>query len=234
MTLPVAGTAMVTGAGSGIGRAVAVALAQQGCRLLLVGRREKALQAVARELPTAATVVVADLATDAGIQTAARATAGRLDVLVHSAGLFHYGPIAEIHTGTWDNLTAVNLRAPMLLTAACLAGLRAAGGQIVFVNSTAALQGASGNGAYASTKQALRTAADTLRQDLKASGLRVLSVFPGRTDTAMQHDVLAAEGRPGAQIPLLQPDDIAQAVLCALLMPRRAEITDLVIRPRHD
>ncbi len=234
MTLPVAGTAMVTGAGSGIGRAVAVALARHGCRLLLVGRREKTLQAVASELPTVATVIVADLATDAGIQTAARACPDHLDVLVHSAGLFHYGPIAEISTGTWDNLTAVNLRAPMLLTSACLAGLRGASGQVVFVNSTAGLPGAGGNGAYASTKQALRTAAETLRQDLKASGLRVLTIFPGRTDTAMQHEVLVAEGRPDAQIPLLQPDDVAQAVLSALLMSRRAEITELVIRPRND
>jgi NADP-dependent 3-hydroxy acid dehydrogenase YdfG len=234
MTLPAAGIAMVTGAGSGIGRALAVALAHRGCRLLLVGRREGALHMVAKELPAAATVIVADLATEAGIQAVAEACPDHLDVLVHSAGLFHHGPIAGTPAAMWDNLTAVNLRAPMLLTSACLSGLRAAGGQIVFVNSTAGLQGAPGNGAYAATKQALRTAAETLRQDLRGSGLRVLSIFPGRTDTAMQREVLAGEGRPNAQIPLLQPEDVAQAVLSALLMSRRAEITELVIRPRND
>ncbi len=232
MTLPATGgVALVTGAASGIGRAFATALARQGCALILVGRREAELLRVADALPGRSRVVPADLATGAGLDAASRACPSGLDVLVHSAGLFHHGSVAGMSAADWDGLAAVNLRAPMLLTAACLGPLRASAGQVVFVNSTAGLVGT--GGAYAASKHALRVAAETLRQELKGSSVRVLSVFPGRTDTAMQRQVLAAEGRPGAQIPLLQPEDVADAGLAALLMPRRADITDLVIRPRN-
>ncbi len=230
MTLPASGNALVTGAGSGIGRACAVALARQGCHVLLVGRREAALREVADSLPVAARIVVADLATEAGIAAAAAACPDRLDVLVHSAGMFHHGPITAVSASAWQALATVNLQAPMLLTAACLTRLRTATGQIVFVNSTAGLQ--SGTGAYATSKQALRNATEALRQELRGSGLRVLSLFPGRTDTAMQQQVLAAEGRPHAPIPLLLASDVADAAISALCLPRRVEITDIVIRPR--
>ncbi len=233
MTLPAAGTAMVTGAGSGIGRALAFALARQGYRVVLVGRTEAALRQVARSLPTPADIIVADLAREAGLAAAAKACPQRLDVLVHSAGLFQAAGL-EPQAGTWGDLTAVNLHAPMLLTAACLARLRVVEGQVVFVNSTAGLPGSAANGAYAASKHALRVAVEGLRQDLKGSGVRVLSLFPGRTDTPMQRQVLAAEGRPDARIPLLLPEDVADAALAVLLMPRRAEITDIIIRPRND
>ncbi len=225
------GAALVTGAGSGIGRAIACLLAAQGMSVVLVGRREKLLREVATEAGGAARVLVSDVATREGVAAVASALPPALHVLVHSAGEFRYGPLEHTTDADWTALEAVNVRAPMLLTAACLPALRAARGQVVFVNSTAALRSAPGAGAYVATKHALRAATDVLRQEVNADGVRVLSVFPGRTDTPMQHAVLAAEGRQYNPDALLRPEDVAAMVLAALVLPRSAEVTDIILRP---
>lgn len=222
--------ALVTGAGSGIGRACAVALAEDGHRVMLVGRRLALLEAAAATMPDAL-AVAADLATDAGIGAVAEALPERLDVLVHAAGAFRYGPLAETPMAAWQALDAVNLHGPFALTARCLPALRRAGGTVVFVNSTAALRGGPNAGAYAASKSALRAATDVLRQEVNPLGIRVLSIFPGRTDTPMQDDVLAAEGRTADRSTLLAPSDVAAMVSAALRLPRRAEVTDITIRP---
>ena len=225
------GIALVTGAGSGIGRAIACLLAAQGMSVLLAGRREELLREAAAEAGGTARAVPSDIATPEGVATVASALPPALHVLVHSAGVFRYGPLESTVDADWAALDAVNLRAPMLLTAACLPALRAARGQVVFVNSTAALRSAPGAGAYVATKHALRAATDVLRQEVNPDGVRVLSVFPGRTDTPMQDAVLAAEGRPRNPDALLQPEDVAAMVLAALVLPRRAEVTDIILRP---
>lgn len=222
--------ALVTGAGSGIGRACAAALAEDGHRVMLVGRRLALLEAAAATMPDAL-AVAADLATDAGIGAVAEALPERLDVLVHAAGAFRYGPLAETPMAAWQALDAVNLHGPFALTARCLPALRRAGGTVVFVNSTAALRGGPNAGAYAASKSALRAATDVLRQEVNPLGIRVLSIFPGRTDTPMQDDVLAAEGRTADRSTLLAPSDVAAMVSAALRLPRRAEVTDITIRP---
>lgn len=223
-------TALVTGAGSGIGLACAAALAEDGHRVVLVGRRLALLEAAAATMP-GALAVAADLATDAGIGAVAEAVSGRLDVLIHAAGAFRYGPLAETPMAAWQALDAVNLHGPFALTARCLPALRRAGGAVVFVNSTAALRGGPNAGAYAAGKSALRAAADVLRQEVGPLGVRVLSIFPGRTDTPMQDEVLAAEGRSADRGTLLAPSDVAAMVSAALRLPRRAEVTDITIRP---
>ena len=225
------GVALVTGAGSGIGRAIACLLAAQGMSVLLVGRREERLQEAVVKAGGAAQALPSDIATPAGVAAVVSALPPALHVLVHSAGAFQYGPLESTADADWASLDAVNLRAPMLLTAACLPALRAARGQIVFVNSTAALRSAPGAGAYVATKHALRAATDVLRQEVNADGVRVLSVFPGRTDTPMQDAVLVAEGRPRNPDALLQPEDVAAMVLAALVLPCRAEVTDIILRP---
>jgi short-subunit dehydrogenase len=175
--------------------------------------------------------VVADIATAGGLQAAAAAIPEQIRVLVHSAGLFRHGPILETSLEDWAALSAVNLHAPMVLTASCRSALLAGGADVVFINSTAGLRPGLGNGAYAASKHALRAAADTLRQELGAKGIRVISVFPGRTDTPMQQQVLAAEGRTAGA--LLQAGDVAEMILAALRLPRRAEIPELILRPRN-
>jgi NADP-dependent 3-hydroxy acid dehydrogenase YdfG len=174
---------------------------------------------------------VADLVTEEGKQAASRAVPPLLRVLVHSAGLFLRGPIAETAVSDWEAVNAVNLRAPMRLTAACLGALRAASGHVVFVNSTAGLRAGAATGAYAASKHGLRAAADALREEVSPHGIRVLSVFPGRTDTKMQAAVLQAEGRSAQKSRLLQPSDVASIIVAALLLPPRAEVTELTIRP---
>lgn len=222
--------ALVTGAGSGIGRACAAALAADGYRVVLVGRRHALLEDAAQTMPGARTVA-ADLATPAGIAAAADAVADGLDVLVQGAGAFRYGPLSGMPTAAWQALDAVNLHGPLALTARCLPALERAGGMVVFINSTAALRAGPNAGAYAASKSALKAAADVLRQEVNPLGVRVLSVFPGRTDTPMQDEVLAAEGRTADRGALLAPSDVADMVAAVLRLPRRAEVTDLTIRP---
>lgn len=233
MTALAGGSAVVTGAGSGIGRAIAEALAHDGMNLVLVGRTARTLAETAQRCgESQVQLVAADITTEGGIEAVRCAAPASLRVLVHSAGLFLDRPVADTTGFDWDALGSVNLRGPMRLTAACLAALRAeGGGHVVFVNSTAGLRAGSGAGAYAASKHALRAAADALRQEVNADGIRVLSVFPGRTDTPMQEAILRAEGRTARPRTLLHPEDIAAVVLAALRLPARAEVSELTIRP---
>jgi short-subunit dehydrogenase len=230
--IPLSGsTAVVTGAGSGIGRAICLALAQHGMDLVMVGRDAGRLAETARLAGGRSRLVVADIATAGGLQAAAALIPAQIRVLVHSAGQFRHGPILETSLEDWAALSAVNLHAPMVLTASCRSALFAGQGDVILINSTAGLRPGLGNGAYAATKHALRAAADTLRQELGAKGIRVISVFPGRTDTPMQQEVLAAEGRTAPAGALLQPSDLAEMIVAALRLPRRAEIPELILRP---
>ena len=131
----------------------------------------------------------------------------------------------------FDRLHATNVRAPYLLTKALLPMLTSRHGQIVFVNSSLALRATARVGAYAATRHALRAMADSLRSEVNERGVRVLSVYLGRTATPMQESVHVAEGRTYRPQRLLQPEDVAQLVTCLLGLPRTAEVTDVCIRP---
>ncbi|HKH43103.1 MAG TPA: SDR family NAD(P)-dependent oxidoreductase [Thermoanaerobaculia bacterium] len=231
--------ALVTGASSGIGAALAASLARAGVRLLLSGRDAGRLEAVAgRARATSPQVETA--AADLEDADQVRALAGRaeevfarLDLLVHAAGALHWGPVATAPLEELDRQLAVNVRAPYLLTQLLLPLLGAASGQIVFLNSNAVRRPASGMAAYAASKHALLGLADCLREEVAASGVRVLSAFPGRTATPMQQELRRLEGEPYDPAGLLQPDDVAALVLEALALPPRAEVTDLYLRPRR-
>jgi NADP-dependent 3-hydroxy acid dehydrogenase YdfG len=222
--------ALVTGAGSGIGRAIAVGLARAGLRVWLVGRTAPRLHETAAI--AGGEVLVADIAAEEQRAAVAQVVGPALDVLVHSAGVYLRRPVGDLSAADWQRVDAVNVHAPILLTTACLTALRAAPGQVVFINSSAALLAAGpGMAAYAGSKVALRAAADALRQEVNASGVRVVSVFPGRTDTPMQTAILAAEGRTAPPGALLRPEDVAEMVLAALRLPDTAEVTEIVMRP---
>lgn len=229
------GTALVTGASSGIGRAIAFALARRGMRVVAAGRDRQRLAAVVAALPEpGGLAVAADLSDDEGCtRLAARVEveSATLEVLVHAAGVVHVGPLADATAAQFDDLYRVNLRAPFAVTRALLPRIRAARGQIVFVNSTAGLAPGAGNGLYAATKHALRALTSTLRDEVNTDGVRVLSVFPGCTATAMQDRLAALEGKTFTPEFLLQPDDVAEVVVTALALPRSAEITDVTLRP---
>ncbi|MEE8523970.1 MAG: SDR family NAD(P)-dependent oxidoreductase [Thermoanaerobaculia bacterium] len=227
--------AVVTGASGGIGGAVAVALAAAGADLFLSGRDRERLEATAERAAShdrRILVHAADLTGEEAVdEMAARLTeeVGGGDVLVHAAGVFHLGAVDATPVTELDRQIGVNLRAPYLLTQALLPTLRQRRGEIVFVNSS--VSGRAGVGAYAASKQALKTFADSLRDEVNGDGVRVLSVFPGRTASAMQEEIHRLEGRPYHPERLLQPEDVAATVVHSLTLPRTAEVTDLQIRP---
>ncbi len=101
----------------------------------------------------------------------------------------------------------------------------------MFINSSAGLRAGAGISQYAATKHALKAIADSLREEINAEGLRVLSVYPGRTATPMQASVHAMEGKAYHPERLMQPEDVAAVVINALKLPRSAEVTDISVRP---
>jgi NADP-dependent 3-hydroxy acid dehydrogenase YdfG len=220
--------AVVTGAGGAIGGAIAAALAEAGHELVLVGRGEPVLDR------DGVRFLRADLAVDRELERVCDEL-GELDgiaVAVHAAGRFARGRLADVSTGELDALYRVNVRAPYRLTQALLPALRAVRGQLVFVNSSAGASPPSGsNGAYAATKHALRAIADAVRAEENDNGVRVLSVYPGRTAGRLQERLHTAEGKPYDAAGLIQPEDLASAVVSALSLPLTAEVTDVHIRP---
>ncbi|MGH9380335.1 MAG: SDR family oxidoreductase [Thermoanaerobaculia bacterium] len=228
-------TAVVTGAGSGIGRAIAEALAAEGARLAILGRRREPLEELSQTVG-GVRVQTVDLADVEAAEHAARELLEhlqRLDLLVHSAGAYARGELAELDPETVSHLWAVNVAAPLRLTQILLPALRAAGGDVVFLNSSVVSGSAPQVGAYAATKHALKAVADSLRAEENEHGIRVLSVYPGRTATPMQETVFALEGRPYSPERLLQPAEVARAIVELLHLGTTSEVTDLFIRSRH-
>lgn len=227
--------ALVTGASSGIGRAVARALSGAGMTVCMVARGAAALQEAARDLPGPALVHPADVTDDAQVAALAsrlRAGPGGVDVVVHSAAAYAQGPFESAPVADLDEQYRANLRAPYVLTQALLPQLRARRGQVVFINSTQGVTTRPHVAAYAATKHALRALADVLRQELGPDGIRVISVYPGKVATPMQERRYRTEGKTYRPAELIQPEDVAAVVLAAVTLPRTADVTDVHVRPR--
>lgn len=219
-------TALITGAGGGIGSAIAAALAPTHT-LLLAGRPSARLDAVAERL--GATTWPLDLADIDGID-AATEIVDELDVLVHNAGVMLPGAAGESYIEEWRATFEVNVFGAVALTLALLPALRAARGQVVFINSGAGQRVSPGMASYSASKFALRAFADSLRSDEPA--LRVTTVYPGRVDTDMQQDLVAYEGGEYDPARFLHPDTVAEVVAAAIRTPAEAQLQEVVIRPR--
>ena len=227
-------TALVTGASSGIGRAVALALAPRVERLILAGRDRRRLEAVASLAGSCARVEAGDLTQAAELESLAAAVEREteaLDVLVHAAGLFVGGMFADSDEEALDAMWRINVRAPHALTRRLLAPLVRARGHLVLVNSGVLSNLRAGVGAYAATKAALSAWTDCLRPELGPLGVRVLAIHPGRTATPMQEEVVRSLGGAYEPEALIQPEDVAAAILHALDAPGTAEVTSLHLRP---
>jgi NAD(P)-dependent dehydrogenase (short-subunit alcohol dehydrogenase family) len=228
---------VVTGASSGIGRALAIALAQNGARVWAIGRNRERLDGFGEEtegLTGTVIPVVADLERDAELDSAADeilASGDYVDILIHSAGAIALGPFESVSGADFDRQYRVNLRAPVMLTQKLLAALKQAEGQIVFINSSAGLRASASNTQYAATKHGLKAIADGLRDEVNPDGVRVISVYTGRTATPMQATVHEVEGRPYRPELLLRPEDVVDVVLSALSVPPSGEVTDVNLRP---
>lgn len=229
--------AVVTGASSGIGRAVAESLAEQGAGVAVVGRDRARLEAARSAVARFGTVTEAhacELSDDAQVKELLKFLTQaheRVDVLVHAAGVIYPGLLATTAVSDFDNQYRINVRAPFVVTQGLLPALTRAHGQIVFINSSVGLRGKEIVGAYAATKHALKAIADTLRMEVNSLGIRVLSVYAGTTATAMQQSLHENAGVAYVAETLLQPADIAASITNSLSLPRTAEVTDLHIRP---
>ena len=228
---------VITGASSGIGRAIATAIAATGAAVCLVGRNAKRLEEAAEKArATARTVLVceSDLTIDSAIDELAlrlKHEFDAVDVVVHCAGAYTAGKIETTPVEQLDALYRANLRLPFALTQALLPLLRRRPGQIVFINSSQGLEARATTGLYSATQHALKGLADSLRQEVNDDGIRVLSVYPGRTATPRMKSLYEAEGRTYRPELLLQAEDIAQLVMASLQMPHTAEITNVEVRP---
>lgn len=228
--------AVITGASSGIGRAIALALAAECASLCLIGRRLPALQRVAEEARPdgSCRCYQADLAQPAEVDrlgAALQRDCPQVDILIHNAGEISLGDAAEQSAEDFDRQYRVNVRAPFVLTQHLLPKLKASHGEIVFVNSTAALKSGPKASQYAATKASLRAFADGLRDEVNGDGVRVLSVFVGRTATPMQAAVHQFEGKQYRPDMLMQPEDVASVIVSSLALPRSAEVIEIVVRP---
>jgi NADP-dependent 3-hydroxy acid dehydrogenase YdfG len=229
--------AIITGGGTGVGAALALALARAGVNVHLVGRRLDMLQSVAataRSFGSNATCYSADLASSSAqlelVQQLAR-DVPHVDILIQSAGAYVASPIERASLADFDRQYQTNVRAPYVLTQSLLPMLKMQRGQVVFINSSSGNVAKPTSAQYDSTKHALRAIADSLRAEVNTHGVRVLSVFLGRTASEMQEKIHQIEGRPYRPELLVQPEDVASVILNALCLPRTAEVTDIHIRP---
>ena len=218
---------LITGATGGIGTALA-----QACRdhtLILQGRDEAKLKALCAELPDARLLLL-DL-TRPDTFAAALSDLPPIHHLIHNAGVVELGTVAEQAHDIWTHTLAVNVVAPAELTRLLLPGLRQMRGSVVFINSGAGLRADPMWASYAASKFALRALADALRGEEADNGVRVTSLYPGRTATAMQAKVRRQEGADYDPEQFIQPQTLANTLRFVLDAPRDAQIPELTIRP---
>lgn len=228
---------LVTGASSGIGRAVALELARHQTQLCIVGRdpdRLREVESLAASMAERVLVFQKDLTLDGDLDELSshlRREFGQLDILVHCAGEIVSSELEAAAIDDFDRQYRVNVRAPYLLTKNVLSLLKVMPGQVVFVNSSAGLAARATVSQFSATQHAVRAMADSLRAEINKYQIRVLSVFPGRTATPRQARIYQREGRAYQPELLMQPEDISLMISSALQLPRTAEVTDISMRP---
>jgi NADP-dependent 3-hydroxy acid dehydrogenase YdfG len=222
--------ALVTGASGDIGQAISAALAGAPVDVIAVGRSRQRLGALAARHPGSIEPLAADLTREDERATVAQAVSrlGRLDMLVLASGIYErsHDPAALARQ------FAANVQAPYALPRAVLSLLVEASGQVVFINSTQGLAASPDVGQYAATQHAMRAIADSLREEVNQSGVRVALIFLGRTATTRQAAIFATEGRSYLPERLIQPADVAGIVLTLLTLPPTVEATNISLRPR--
>ena len=225
-------THLVTGAGSGIGAALVGALHERGDALVLLARSDQRAGELAASY-AGVTTLVADLEDPEGLERslADADLPDSLDSVVHVAGAVDLAPLAELDLADWQRQLDVNLTAPALVTRAALPALRAARGLVLFVNSGAGLAAHPDWSAYAASKFGLRALADALRGEEKPHGVRVTTVFPGRTATPMQEKVHRQEGRDYDASAWIDPRTVAATILHVLDLARDATVPEVSVNP---
>jgi len=223
---------LITGAGSGIGAVVARRLLERGDQVTILARDAGRSKEITAGLP-GATALVGDLAQPGRLSWAfsKQPLPERIDSLIHVAGVVDLGPVADLPANLWERQLAVNLVGPAELTRLLLPVLRVSRARVIFVNSGAGLHAHAGWSAYAASKHGLRALADSLRAEESEHGVRVTSIYPGRTATPMQERVHQQEGREYEPERFITAESVASTILTALDLPDDAALTDLTIRP---
>ncbi|EXJ81404.1 hypothetical protein A1O3_07695 [Capronia epimyces CBS 606.96] len=237
--------AVVTGASSGIGAAVATALAREGCHVALAARRLDALEAVKRRLVVREGKVlvrqtdVTDRAQVAALMQAAAAELGPVDILVSCAGVMYFTMMANVQLHQWDQTVDVNCKGLLHCLAAAVPPMLARGaGHIVAISSDAGRKVFPGLGVYSASKFFVEATLQSLRLETAGSGLRVTSVQPGNVATDLlgmstDADALKKYGEPsGARV--LDPEDVANSIVYALKQPAHVAVNEVLIEPRDE
>ena len=223
-------TVLVTGASRGIGLAIAQALDRESAKLVLVARNRGPLLRASRQISGCVMATAADVTKPAEVKRLfadVKKRAGTLDVLINNAGIFTYKPFAKTTLNDWRPNIETNLTSIFLTTQAAFPLLRRSHGDVVNILSVSSRVAFPNCSAYTAAKFGAWGLTSVLRRELRADGIRVMAVMPGMTDTRMKDEF-------DFSVPskdLLQPDDVAAAVVSALAQPRRATVEEILLMP---
>ena len=238
--------ALVTGASSGIGEAAALALAEAGAAVALSARRADRLAALVERIERAGGRAIAlpgDVAIEADATSAVTETVaqfGRIDILVNSAGVIQSGGVESLPLDEWRRVIDINLMGTLYTCKAAIGPMKAQGaGDIINISSTAGRRAAGVFGPYSTSKFGLTGLTEGLRQEVGGAGIRVSIVEPGATATEVaggisDPNMRAAMTQHVSKDGAMQPADIAEAIVFIASLPRRANVSQILIRPTID
>ena len=225
-------SALVTGAGRGIGRAIALALAREGARLTVVSRSAAALDSLVGEIEAAGARGIAfagDLRSGSacdGAVTAAVDCFGGLQILVNNAGVGSFANVQDTSDEVWDDVIGTNLTSVFRLTRAAIPHLATRGGHVVMISSLAGQNPIAGMATYCASKAALDHFASCLMLEVRQRGIRVTTIAPGSVDTSF-----AGDSRPPDTAWMLSPEDVARTVVDVVRMRDAAHTSRVEMRP---
>jgi 3-oxoacyl-[acyl-carrier protein] reductase len=227
--------ALVTGAGRGIGKAIALSLAKLGCRVVLAARTSVEIEKVKLDIQSDKGVVIAvpaDLACDEDIHMLVRESQkefGTVDILINNAGWGKRASVVRAKIEDWDQTLRVNLRAPMLLAQKLLPAMIEKGeGAIINIGSVSGKSGEADGAAYSASKFGLIGFTQSLYEEVREHNIKVAVILPGFVDTPMIPPVKHLD-----RSKMIQADDVAQAVLYVLHAPATACPVEITIRPQR-
>ena len=221
-------TAIITGASKGIGRSVAIALAQAGANVVLAARNSEMLSGVQREIGPTAIAIPTDVTSENSVRNLvieSERKFGTVDILVNNAGVGIFSSVVDMKTDDFESMMNVNLKGVFLCSRAVLPlMMRRKGGEIINIASLAGKNSFSGGSVYSATKWGLIGFARSLMLEVRDHNIRVVTVCPGSVNTGF-----ADKDRNDPEI--IQPEDVADTVLFALTMPHRVNVSEIDVRP---